>query len=238
MLLNVAHDSAFQRFLDGQEQRLHVKLVPILSAGFRLAVTHGPVPGAHYINTRGEPVLLRHYRRIYEDAFNATVDQIEKAATTGRGAFMAEHLSYLEREAAQKIADISQRSTNRIRKILMAGVAEGKPTNQIAREIAEQIPRMTREHAATIARTETHSAAVAAVYETAQFKRVPVKTKTWWSVGDKLVRPTHVEAHGLTIPFDQPFEVGGYLMMYPGDSSMGAGAEEITNCRCSPLFRT
>lgn len=63
-------------------------------------------------------------------------------------------------------------------------------------------------------------------------------TKEWDDVGDRKVRPSHrflAEKYNSEngIPIDQPFETeSGTQMMYPGDSSLGAGAEEIANCRC------
>lgn len=35
------------------------------------------------------------------------------------------------------------------------------------------------------------------------------------------------------IPLSEPFEVGGELMMFPGDGSLGASASNIINCLCS-----
>lgn len=60
--------------------------------------------------------------------------------------------------------------------------------------------------------------------------------KTWETAGDTHVRDSHQEIEGTTIPIDEPFEVGGYYMQYPRDGSMGAGAEEIANCRCSLTY--
>lgn len=56
--------------------------------------------------------------------------------------------------------------------------------------------------------------------------------KKWRSHHDGLTRFTHSEADEQIVPIDEPFVVGGYLMMFPLDSSLGAPAEEIVNCRC------
>jgi uncharacterized protein with gpF-like domain len=61
-------------------------------------------------------------------------------------------------------------------------------------------------------------------------------TKTWETVGDGKVRETHVEADGQTVPISDVFRVGGYSMMFPGDSNLGAPASEIANCRCSAQY--
>lgn len=60
--------------------------------------------------------------------------------------------------------------------------------------------------------------------------------KTWDAIIDKATRDTHRDINGTTIPIDEPFQVGDSLMMYPKDESMGAGAEEIVNCRCSVSY--
>ena len=57
--------------------------------------------------------------------------------------------------------------------------------------------------------------------------------KTWRTMADRKVRDTHRELEGETISIFEPFDVGGYQMMVPKDDSMGAGPEEIVNCRCS-----
>lgn len=56
--------------------------------------------------------------------------------------------------------------------------------------------------------------------------------KIWLTEGDKHVRESHKEVDGVRSPIDQPFYVGGSLMMFPKDSSMGASASQIVNCRC------
>lgn len=58
------------------------------------------------------------------------------------------------------------------------------------------------------------------------------KLKTWKAHRDELTRPTHAEADGQTVPINEPFVVGGYRMMFPGDTSLGAPAQEIVRCRC------
>lgn len=62
------------------------------------------------------------------------------------------------------------------------------------------------------------------------------KTKTWHTALDEKVRITHMALEGITIPTEDLFHVGTYLMRFPLDDSYGAGAEEILNCRCSVSY--
>ena len=75
------------------------------------------------------------------------------------------------------------------------------------------------------------------IWNTIRHKELKGKqaTHTWQSMEDDRVRPTHVEADGQTVPIEEPFKVGKYMLMYPGDSSLGAGEEEIILCRCYEL---
>lgn len=57
--------------------------------------------------------------------------------------------------------------------------------------------------------------------------------KRWDAIVDDKTREDHLDVNGAVVPIDEPFIVGGYEMMYPGDESLGAGPEEIINCRCS-----
>jgi len=56
--------------------------------------------------------------------------------------------------------------------------------------------------------------------------------KEWIASFDDRTRSTHAEAGASEpIPQNEPFMVGGSLMMYPGDPS--GPASEVINCRCS-----
>ena len=59
------------------------------------------------------------------------------------------------------------------------------------------------------------------------------KQKVWITVLDTHTRISHADADTQVVDIDEPFIVGDAKMMAPGDESMGAGPEEIINCRCS-----
>lgn len=53
----------------------------------------------------------------------------------------------------------------------------------------------------------------------------------WVTMDDDRVRETHREADGQTVPIGEPFDIGGYPMLFPGDSQH-APLDEVMNCRC------
>lgn len=62
-------------------------------------------------------------------------------------------------------------------------------------------------------------------------------TKRWKTRGDELVRASHAVMNGQTVAGSAPFVTpDGVLMMNPGDSSLGAGMNEIENCRCEAVY--
>ena len=66
---------------------------------------------------------------------------------------------------------------------------------------------------------------------------VPGLLKQWIATPTGNTRDSHLNAHiryaNNPIPVDEPFEVGGELLMYPGDPA-GSPAETI-NCRCTSI---
>lgn len=60
--------------------------------------------------------------------------------------------------------------------------------------------------------------------------------KDWETVGDDRVRPAHRGANGQRKPVNKPFIVGGEKLMYPGDTTLGAGMANVANCRCSVIY--
>lgn len=80
-----------------------------------------------------------------------------------------------------------------------------------------------------IARTETTGAYNAGALAAFEDERAGVKM--WLSTADERTRESHLDAGGLCIPVDQPFNVGGAQLMMPGDPS--GPPEETINCRCT-----
>jgi hypothetical protein len=65
---------------------------------------------------------------------------------------------------------------------------------------------------------------------------VTLDVKVWGTMGDDKVRPAHEDADGQEQPLDQPFIVDGEMLMYPGDTDLGASAGNVCNCRCSSVY--
>lgn len=60
--------------------------------------------------------------------------------------------------------------------------------------------------------------------------------KEWVDMKDKRERKTHIKVGGKTIDITELFQVGDSLMLFPHDTSFGADASEIANCRCSVKY--
>lgn len=61
-----------------------------------------------------------------------------------------------------------------------------------------------------------------------------VEKKQWLSSHDSRVRDSHKEADGTIAKIDEPFQLDGGPVAYPGDPTGPAG--EVVNCRCTLLF--
>lgn len=84
-----------------------------------------------------------------------------------------------------------------------------------------------------IARTETMHSASAGT--NGLFNEWGVTKRSWLATVDGRTRPSHQAADGQVRDIDEPFDVGDSQMMYPLDDSLGAGPEEIVDCRCAEL---
>ena len=60
--------------------------------------------------------------------------------------------------------------------------------------------------------------------------------KLWESIIDEATRKDHREINGKYIPIGQAFHVGDSWMMFPKDTSLGASANQIVNCRCTVIY--
>jgi len=101
------------------------------------------------------------------------------------------------------------------------------------RILKSQFNRYSKYQSERLVRTEATNAANFATMESATtiFPGAQMM-KEWIASFDDRTRSTHSEAGASEpIPYNEPFMVGGSLMMYPGDPS--GPAAEVINCRCS-----
>ena len=141
------------------------------------------------------------------------------------------------RIGANHISDIDDTSRKQLRRVLLNGQKDGLPLPQISKNIRERYsPKFSRARAATIARTETHSAASFANHQVGmQFaKTQPAMKKQWIATNDVRTREAHRIANGQIVNIDSPFIVGGRPMEYTGDPN--GGAANIINCRCAVIY--
>lgn len=83
----------------------------------------------------------------------------------------------------------------------------------------------------TIARTEVN--AMCGMAQLDGYYQAGYTRKMWNTMGDSKVRTSHKQAAGQVKLLEEPFVIGDSLMMFPLDTSLGASAKEIVNCRCS-----
>ena len=136
------------------------------------------------------------------------------------------------------------RRDKRLDGIVSRAMADGVPVkaSDIDAIAARYSDRLLQLRGETIARTEAITALRAGqlesmmeAHEQAGFT-AQESQKVWDDTGDGATRPSHRHADGQKVSIDQPFTVGGYRLMYPGDSRMGAPAEETINCRCAVRY--
>ena len=120
-----------------------------------------------------------------------------------------------------------------ITKQITSSILSGDTIKQIADRLQERIATMSRASAIRAARTAMTNAQNAGRqdgYEDAARMGITVR-KRWIATKDMRTRPEHGAVDGQTVPYDQPFDVGGEKLMFPGDSSGSPG--NIYNCRCT-----
>ena len=146
-------------------------------------------------------------------------------------------LAWLRVQAGIKVSQIQDTTLEQLRRALMDGVDQGEGIRDLAKRV-ESLYAETIEpwRAVMIARTEVVSASNAASVSVARSTGVHMN-KVWLSTRDDRTRDTHREVDGQEVGIDEPFNVSGWGMMWPGDSSMAAPAGEIVNCRCTVTYR-
>lgn len=152
---------------------------------------------------------------------------------------------YMEQEGSYDYAEVEKMLTEGMNDALTdTGVSDFFKTVHVAAFVSsfinttmknpDEMFNFSYDRAKLIAENESNS-----IWEDSEYEDAVNAGKTkkkWHSILDNRTRDTHWEMAGVVVPINEPFQVGAYLMMFPRDDSLGAGPEEIANCRCHASY--
>lgn len=151
-------------------------------------------------------------------------------------------LQYADTQSALKLRDVDEATRHAVRRQIRLGLEAGESVAQI-RDRIDVVFRssFTTVRAERIARTEVPTAARAGAWQAPFALGIEGDlVKSWQDSGDVLVRDTHAQAtaENQRIGYLDAFRVRSprtgavQLLNFPGDTSLGADASNVINCRC------
>lgn len=224
--LTAVRERALEQHLLGEFRRAGVLAASAFSNG--LDAESGMT--AHINNTRR--ILVASYKESMPVYGKPIIDAVGKARKPV--AFESLVVSWIEQVSASRVTQITGTTREQLRNIIARGREDGLGTREIAKMIRDGFgDTIGRARSEMIARTETHSAANAAQLFAAESTGVEMK-REWIAASDERTRDDHAAADGQVVAMDEPFDVGGDELMYPGDPN--GEPEQIINCRCTTGF--
>jgi uncharacterized protein with gpF-like domain len=241
------------------EQRRQARLLAIMERRFRRLLAAEIRRAtlamlAQYEATGAAPRLPEDHERRIEDIYRQMAEVGietfgERIVSQGKHAgLILERKSFVEffrRLALQyiglemirrRITSVTETTRQQIVNQITAGQNAGEGIAAIAKRISDNVGIISRQRGALIARTETHGAANYGADGAARATGLKLR-KEWVAAGELpeseggRTRDDHWEADGQIVDMDQAFEVGGEMLMYPGDPAGSAG--NVINCRCA-----
>ena len=154
--------------------------------------------------------------------------------------------NYIQQVGANKVTMILDTSRQEVRELLLRSINEELSIPETAALIQETLAGDRAKMRATrIARTEVIAASNAGSQAGAAATGLQL-TKTWLPTQDDRTRNgfnstrNHIDVTDTMrgIAMDQPYTVSNQKLMFPGDTSRGATADNIVNCRCTEIYDT
>lgn len=229
---------------EGYQRALERQVLRTLSADYRAieqAVRQGGDWEAALREREGRwmRVLGAAHYAVAEAFGQRTYDQLTGKSSKSallRNAIYHRVASWLATEGLRRVRGILETTRQRVARSLAEGVENGESIPDLAQRVRGDFSAAGPARAVRIARTEVVGASNLGAHVGAEESGLPLD-KIWIATADGRTREDHAEADGQRVRLDEAFSVGGYPMRYPGDSSMGAPASEVVNCRCAVAFR-
>lgn len=185
-------------------------------------------------------ILIKHYRRsaaiFTEDVYRSLLKLKEsspKEAKSMRDDFWQFFNQWARQQAAGKAVGLNNVTKKLIARQISRAQHDGMSYGETAAKIREKVPELSKMRAARIARTEVHTSSVLSIDKSVESTRLKFE-REWLTVKDERTRFSHLRADGQRRGQNEPFDVGGQKLMYPGDPKGSAG--NIINCRCVLLY--
>jgi len=174
------------------------------------------------------------------------IDSLKHDAPTERKALTAEEeliidpliLDYIDGQSGKKVVGILDTTLVLLRDELERGVILGEGIEQLAKRIDTlYLEKLMAGRSKTIARTEVIQASNFGSFIGAKSTGIQNLKKVWLSTRDGRLRTTHDIIDGDKVGIDAAFVLAsGSRLMFPADSSLGAAAGDVINCRCTQFF--
>lgn len=244
---------AFEKALSGFEKKSINAAFKYYQAEYRKAVAYNFSMAQLNANNVQSFFKVEDFAAIYEDIYtdiglkfanwyyrNAE-KYLPKSLSTYQTIWAAMFASYGKQVGAQRVTLVSNTAKDTLiavaTKLLTDPDYQKLGADQQARILNKQFDLYSRYQAERLVRTESTNAAnyASEVSASSLFEGQDL-TKTWITARDSRVRASHQSMNGKNIPFNEVFLVNGEQMKRPGDSSLGASASNVINCRCSLLY--
>jgi len=180
--------------------------------------------------------LAARVRRLLREMYRVAGEELLDIAGIASASFRVTDptvLLYIERQSINLAGHWTETTVEKLRAVLGEGVATGKGIVQMRDNLQKAFEERREDwQLDRIARTETHEAHEAAGWLAAKQNEIPFKQ--WTTARDDRVRDGHAALEGQIVRMDDSFadpDTGAHYM-FPGDATLGAGPEDIINCRC------
>ncbi len=244
-----------------RKMALERRLTPEIRSVFSQMVTEyvaavtetGSVPSASDFQGEWNAIFLRHYRRVgrvflpnqrrsslYE-ALLETKQELSPQANQELLAFFSRWSRDFGAQQAGLLTETNQKDYVTALQRANEQAEDGSPV-VVAAAAGVALRGLFRSRVTTIANVQTQAPAEEAKREEAvalavsDGKQEDEIEKIWQTVGDANVRVAHIAANGQQRTANAAFSVGGEDLRFPGDSSLGASAENVINCRCAAIW--
>lgn len=248
--------SGFWRSVEEQRLAFERSLAPSMKSYFRAeleavrsaiiaADKHGQGRGLQPFMSNAvkgkKPLLATAYRKIYTAVAPHFFDLAYKGLSDKKASAPTKEMRvFFNREISRRTEIVQDTTIEKLKRLIGDGILGGKSTDDIVGDItAVYDEQFIPVRSVGITSNEVAVSSNLGVVEGAKATGKPLM-KSWLTQRDDRVRNgdvyDHVSADSQQVDLDSPFIVSNEKLNFPNDTSLGATAGNVINCRCFVTF--